>query len=166
MKPSRGDLKKKKPRKKKKKVHFRKLPVPSGKKKTFSGRVGEKAKVMKRHYNVTLRDIQSQTPAKKSILDALKVIKEKSNVADCEFQQRELANVVEGATRETLEEDKEPARETYHADEAPTAFPSSLQFNVTGASRYSPVCKPGCGSSLSAHHLSEVLVKSNIWQRM
>ena len=40
---------------------------------------------MKRHYNVTLRDIQSQTPAKKSNLDALKMIKEKSNVAGCDF---------------------------------------------------------------------------------
>ena len=48
---------------------------------------------MKMHYNVTLRDIQSQTPAKKSKLDVSKVIKEKSNVAGCDFQQRESANV-------------------------------------------------------------------------
>ena len=92
VKPSQVDLKKKKPRKRVKKVHFKKLPVPS-KKKPFSGRVGEKANVMKTHYNVTLRDIQSQTPAKKSKLDVPKVIKEKSSVAGCDFQQRESANV-------------------------------------------------------------------------
>ena len=150
VKPSRSDPKKKKPRKKEKKVHFKKLPVPS-KKDPFSGRVGEKANVMKRHYNVTLRDIQSQTLAKKSKLDALKVIKENSNVAGCDFQQRESANVAEDTTRETLGDDKEPASGTYHAHEAPTVSPGSLQINVTGASGYSPVCKPACGSSLSAH---------------
>ena len=150
MKPIRSDLKKKNPRKKEKKVHFKELPVPS-KKDPFSGRVGEKANVMKRHYNVILRDIQSQTPAKKSKLDALKVIKEKSNVAGCDFQQKESANVGEDTTRETLGDDKEPASGTYHAHEAPTVFPDSLQINVTGASGYSPVCKPGCESSLSAH---------------
>ena len=143
VKPNRVDLKKKKPRKKEKKVNFKKLPVPS-KKNPFSGRVGEKANVMKRHYNVTLRDIQSQTPAKKSKLDVPKVIKEKCNVAGCDFQQRESANVAEDTTGETLEDDKEPANGTFHALEAPTAFPGSLQFN-------SPDCKPGCGSSLSAH---------------
>ncbi|XP_015778406.1 PREDICTED: uncharacterized protein LOC107356297 [Acropora digitifera] len=56
VRPSRVDLKKKKPIKKEKKVHFKKLPVPS-KENLFSGRVGEKANVMKRHYNVTLQDI-------------------------------------------------------------------------------------------------------------
>lgn len=84
---------------------------------------------MKRH-NVTLRDIQSRTPAKKSKLD-VKVIKEKSNIAGYDFQQRESANVAEDTTGETLEEDKERANGTYHAHEAPTAFPGSLQFNVT-----------------------------------
>ena len=149
VKPSRVDLMKKKPRKKEK-VHFKKLPVPS-EKKPFSGQVGENVNVMKRHYNLTPRDIQSQTPAKKSKLDVLKVIKEKSNVVGCDFQRRESANVAEDTTGETLEDDKEPANGTYHAHEAPTVFPGSLQFNVTGTSGYSPVCKPGCGSCLSAH---------------
>jgi len=92
---------------------------------------------MKRHYNVTLWDIQNQTPAKKSKLDLLKVIKEKSNVAGCDFQQRESANVTEDTTGETLEDDKEPATGTYHAHEESTAFPGSLQFS-------SPVLTTGC----------------------
>ena len=54
------------------------------------------------------------------------MIKEKSNVAGCDFQQRESANVTEYTTGETLEDDKEPSNGTYHAHEAPTAFPGSL----------------------------------------
>ena len=153
MKPSRGDVRKKKPRKKEKEVHFKKLPVPS-KKNQFSGRVREKANVMKRHYNVTLRDIYTEpdTTAKKSKLDALKVNKEKSKVAGCDFQQRESAKLAEDTTGETLGDDKESAKGTYaHEFEAPTAIPGRLQINVTGANEYSPVCKPGCRSSLSAH---------------
>ena len=80
------------------------------------------------------------------------MIKEKSNVAGCDFQQHgESAYFAQDTTGETLGDNKEPASGTYHAHEAPTAFPGSLQINVTGASGYSPVCKPGCGSSLSAH---------------
>ena len=71
------------------------------------------------------------------------MIKGKSNVAGCDLQQRESANVAEDTAGETLADDKEPANGTYHAHEEPTAFPGSLQFN-------SPDCKPGCGSSLSA----------------
>lgn len=74
VKPSRAGLKKKKRRKRVKKVHFKKLTVPLKKeKKKFSGYVGEKANIMKRHYNVTLRYIVRQRPAKTSKLDALKV---------------------------------------------------------------------------------------------
>ena len=120
---------------------------------------------MKRHHNVTLRDIQSQTTAKKSKLDALKVIKEESKVAGCDFQQRESADVAEYTTGETLGDDKEPASGIYHAHEAPTAIPGSLQINVTGSSGYP---SPDAGVLFQRMHLSKVLVKSNrpVPQRM
>ena len=119
---------------------------------------------MKRHYNVTLRDIKSQTPAKKSNLDALKMIKEKSNVAGCDFSKENQLMSRKIPQEKILGDDKEPASGTYHAHEAPTAFPGSLQINVTGASGYSPVCEPGYGSYRM--HLFKVLVKSNTRQRM
>ena len=61
VKASRDDLRKKKKKKEGEENTFQEI-AGSFEKNPFSGRVGEKANVMKRHYNVTLRDIQSQTP--------------------------------------------------------------------------------------------------------
>ena len=67
VKASRDDLRKKKKKKKEgEESTFQEIAGSFEKKNPFSGRVGEKANVMKGHYNVTLRDIQSQTPRPRS----------------------------------------------------------------------------------------------------
>ena len=92
------------------------------------------------------------------------MIKEKSNVAGCDFQQRESAYVAQDTTGETLGDDKEPASGMKRQQPFQAAFKSmSRGVHVAGTLQF---VSPDAGFLFQHMHLSKVLIKSNIRQKM
>ena len=90
------------------------------------------------------------------------MIKEKSNVAGCDFQQREPAYAAQDTTGETLGDDKEPASGMKHQQPFQAAF-KSMSRVLAGTLQF---VSPDAGVLFQHMHLSKVLIKSNIQQRM